>query len=369
MPIFDQGYQHWQGKLSGHAWRWLAVTRHGVRAQMKNIWVRLVMLFALVPAIGLVLVLVFWGMLEQKSELIAPIVNMMRLHPDLRDSARDYRVAVWTIAYQYFFMFETFFAMILVLLVGPNLISRDLRFNAIPLYLSRPLRRLDYFAGKLGVIAWFLGEVAVIPALLAYGCGVAFSLDPGVLADTWRLLLAVLVYGALITVSAGTLMLALSSLSRRSLYVGAMWVGVWFISSILATVVMVIHYEAVRRAVLEQEMAATGGPDHVARWRVGDWERQQQKVEAVQLETTRSDWRPLLSYVGNLERLGHTLLGTEAAWRKMARLGRPGSEDSLVLNFDGAQYPWYWSGTVLAGLLGLSVWTLTFRVKSLDRLR
>jgi hypothetical protein len=31
MPIFDQGYQHWSGALSGHAWRWLVITRHGVR--------------------------------------------------------------------------------------------------------------------------------------------------------------------------------------------------------------------------------------------------------------------------------------------------------------------------------------------------
>ena len=34
MPIFDQGYQHWQGTLSGHAWRWLTITRHGVRVIM-----------------------------------------------------------------------------------------------------------------------------------------------------------------------------------------------------------------------------------------------------------------------------------------------------------------------------------------------
>ena len=31
MPIFDQGYQHWSGTLSGHSWRWLTITRHGVR--------------------------------------------------------------------------------------------------------------------------------------------------------------------------------------------------------------------------------------------------------------------------------------------------------------------------------------------------
>ena len=36
MPIFDQGYQHWSGTLSGHAWRWLAITRHGVRVGMNE---------------------------------------------------------------------------------------------------------------------------------------------------------------------------------------------------------------------------------------------------------------------------------------------------------------------------------------------
>ncbi len=30
--------------------------------------------------------------------------------------------------------------MLLVLMVGPDLISQDLRFNAIPLYFARPLR-------------------------------------------------------------------------------------------------------------------------------------------------------------------------------------------------------------------------------------
>ena len=54
-----------------------------------------------------------------------------------------------------------------VLLVGPGLISRDLRFNALPLYFSRPLRRIDYFLGKLGVVVAFLGLVLVVPSAIA----------------------------------------------------------------------------------------------------------------------------------------------------------------------------------------------------------
>ena len=70
MPIFDQGYQHWSGELSGHAWRWLAITRHGVRVGMKNRMVRLLLLISWLPAIGLAFVLCLWGLLERKSDLV-----------------------------------------------------------------------------------------------------------------------------------------------------------------------------------------------------------------------------------------------------------------------------------------------------------
>jgi hypothetical protein len=107
-------------------------------------------------------------------------------------------------------------------------------------------------------------------------------------------------------------------------------------------------------------------------------------------EGAGDDWRPLCSYTTNLERLGDGLLNTDAAWVQigtamegarqlvpapvfgMSGFGKSKPEpinerryaDQFVL-----QYPWIWSAGVLAGLLGLSVWILTRRVKSLDRLR
>ena len=97
---------------------------------------------------------------------------------------KAFRPAIWTLAYDFFFRIQTFFAMILVAIVGPDLISQDLRFNAMPLYLSRPLRRIDYFLGKLGVIAFFLGAVAILPAIAAYLLGLAFSFEFPVLQAT-----------------------------------------------------------------------------------------------------------------------------------------------------------------------------------------
>src|SRR5207344_2658210 len=86
-----------------------------------------------------------------------------------------YRVEVWTIYFHFFLQAELRFSLLVLLLVGPNLISADLRFNALPLYFSRPLRRFDYFLGKLGIVGAFLGMVMVAPALIAYVLGMLFS--------------------------------------------------------------------------------------------------------------------------------------------------------------------------------------------------
>ena len=249
MPIFDQGYQHWKGSLAGHAWRWMAITKQGLRGQIKatRSYVRLFLIMAWMPALTLVVAMALWGLIEQGSETIVNLLQSSPLRRRYR-RAETYRHAVWTIAYSIFFKIELYFIMLLVVLIGPNLISQDLRFNALPLYFSRPITRFDYFIGKLGVIATLVAVLAVLPAIVAYILGICFSLDLTVVRDTWRLLPASILYGLVITVSAGTLMLALSSLSRRSLYVGIAWIGFWIVSSTVSTTLHSIQDQAFRSA-------------------------------------------------------------------------------------------------------------------------
>jgi ABC-2 type transport system permease protein len=409
MPIFDQGYQHWQGRLSGHGWRWLAIARHGVRAQMQN------------RIVGL---LTFWGLLEQQAETAIAFLSRL-LPPEVVASPREYRAAVWTIAYSYFFKAELLCSLFLVLIVGPNLVSRDLRFNALPLYFSRPLRRVDYFLGKLGVIGFFLAATLVVPAVGAYLLGLAFSLELGVVRDTHRLLWAGVLYGLVITVSAGTLMLALSSLSRRSVYVGLAWAGLVFLSHMLASALVGIRGDTERRQVLNEGMARwvkenppppgvemrgsypvmrytpprPGGaaPKLTDEERARDqWMREwseanrelSARAEAARAAQGHTDWRPVLSYANNLDRLGDWLLDTDSAWVLLGRTierprqmvgatarGRGGPapggppNDRALADRMVWQFPWYWSAGSLAGVWLLSVFVLSRRVKSLDRLK
>jgi ABC-2 type transport system permease protein len=310
MPIFDQGYQHWQGTLSGHGWRWLTITRRGVRAQLKNKFLRVVLLFAWVPAIALGGVLIIWGLMEQGVAAVRPWIEGLPIGPQIVADPLAFRPVVWGLAYHYFFQVEMFFAMVLVLLVGPNLISQDLRFNAFPLYFARPLRRFDYFAGKLGVIAFFLSAVAVVPAVVAYLLGVLFSLDLKLIVEMLPLLLAGIAYGAVVVLSAGLFMLALSSLSRNSRYVGAFWIGVWFITAGVAGAVGGIRYELERH---DRRVLAGNVPRHQAR----EWWANEQKLQA---EFFHNDWSSMISYTANLHRVGRVLMNTDTAWEKLFTL-------------------------------------------------
>ena len=324
MPIFDQGYQHWQGTLSSHAWRWLTVTRHGVRVQLKNRWTRIIMLFAWVPAAGLVAALALWGLAERNADILQAITRLFGLPPQSARAPQSFRVIFWTYAYRVFFDIEVRFSMLLVLLIGPNLISQDLRFNALPLYFSRPLRRSDYFLGKLGVIVFCLGAVMVVPAVVAYVFGLAFSLDLSVLKDTFHLLPAAIAYGVLVAVVCGTVMLGLSSLSRNSRYVAFSWVILWFVSSLLS---------------------------------------------AALVESIRDEWCHLISFTGNLERVGDALLDVESARQEFNKLTMVERGQPRYYRQTFPEPPWTWSAAVLLGLMGLSLWILASRVKSLDRLK
>src|SRR5262245_52557288 len=115
MPIFDQGYQHWIGPLSSHRWRWLAIARHGVRVQLKNRLVRVLLLFAWLPAVGLVGVVAIWGLIEQKNESVMGLVRNM-LPPDVVRDPVAYRATIWTLIYSFFFKTQIFFIMLLVII-------------------------------------------------------------------------------------------------------------------------------------------------------------------------------------------------------------------------------------------------------------
>jgi ABC-2 type transport system permease protein len=61
-----------------------------------------------------------------------------------------------------------FMAFVVAFVMGPALISSDMRNNALPLYFSRPFGRWEYILGKTAVLIILLSVVTWIPGLLLF---------------------------------------------------------------------------------------------------------------------------------------------------------------------------------------------------------
>jgi len=63
---------------------------------------------------------------------------------------------------------QAVFSVLLAALTGPGLIAPDLANNALPLYFSRPLTRLDYVSARMAVLVGLLSMITWIPGLFLF---------------------------------------------------------------------------------------------------------------------------------------------------------------------------------------------------------
>ena len=78
----------------------------------------------------------------------------------------------------FFFIFliiQTVIASLLCVVAGPRMLIADLRDNALPLYLSRPLSRTEYLGGKAIALAFLASLVSWVPLLVLVALQVSLA--------------------------------------------------------------------------------------------------------------------------------------------------------------------------------------------------
>src|SRR2546426_246991 len=104
--------------------------------------------------------------------------------------------------------------------VGAGLIAKDRRAQALQIYLSKPLTRAEYVFGKLAILMTFLLMVTWLPAIVLLIVQVAFTGPFTFFRDNLFLFPAITMFSFIEALVGATSMLALSSLSNNSRYVG-----------------------------------------------------------------------------------------------------------------------------------------------------
>jgi ABC-type transport system involved in multi-copper enzyme maturation permease subunit len=112
--------------------------------------------------------------------------------------------------------------------VGSGLIADDIRANALQLYLSRPITRTQYVAGKAAILMAALAAVTFVPAVLLVMLVPAFAGSTTFLRANMTLIPSILVYSVVQITLSAFLILALSSLSKSRWFVAILYAGLAF---------------------------------------------------------------------------------------------------------------------------------------------
>jgi ABC-2 type transport system permease protein len=124
-----------------------------------------------------------------------------------------------------FFTFDLmlFNIILLCVFIGSELISADLKFNALPLYFSRPLDRKDYILGKYSILVFYLLVFTWFPGMLLIVFKVIFT---GSFSYNIVVLMAVFLFPLIVSVFFASLTLLISSFSSNRKFV---WIAIFLI--------------------------------------------------------------------------------------------------------------------------------------------
>ena len=208
MPIHDQGYRRYEGRREAHGHTWLVITRAGIMERLRERKFLGLLLFAWLPFLVRSVQLYVASNYPQASFLNATPAMF-----------RDY------LSQQGVFVF------FITLYVGSGLIANDRRANALQIYLSKPLTRVDYVVGKLATLLIFLTFVTWVPGILLLLMQILFAGSLAFLKAYLFLFPAITVYSAVAVLMSAFTMLALSSLSKSRRFVAVMYAGLIFFTA------------------------------------------------------------------------------------------------------------------------------------------
>src|SRR3954463_1848617 len=214
MPIHDQGYRRYSGSRAPVGRAWAVIAKAGVRTLLGK-------------RAFIALLLIAWFPFFVRAVQIYAATNL----PQAAFLAPDARM------FRQFLEQQEAFLFFVTVYAGAGLIANDRRANALQIYLSKPLTPAEYVFGKFAILATFLLLVSWVPAVVLLMVQIMFSGSFRFFLDNLFLFPAITVFSFIQILTMAAAMLALSSLSNSSRYVGILYAALIFFSEAIYGVV------------------------------------------------------------------------------------------------------------------------------------
>ncbi len=137
-----------------------------------------------------------------------------------------------------FIWFQGYMLVIVLALTGSVLIGNDFFHGSLPFYLSKPIGRWHYVLGKCLAIGVVVNVMITLPALVLWvQAGLLYEWQSYYL-DNFDLLLGILGYGLVLTITLSLLVVATAVWVRRMVPLVMIWMGLFVFLRMLATLLV-----------------------------------------------------------------------------------------------------------------------------------
>lgn len=152
MAVYKRSYKAYSGPLTAARDRWLVITRYSLGMAFSSRLSVILFVLALTPIlVGAVTIYI------ANNDSVRALLQM-------KSDALQIGDRFFVIIME----FQAWLALFVTAWTGPATMTPDLANNALPLFLSRPLSRAAYIAGKVSVLAILLSALTWIPVSLLF---------------------------------------------------------------------------------------------------------------------------------------------------------------------------------------------------------
>ncbi|HET9765253.1 MAG TPA: hypothetical protein VFS60_00315 [Thermoanaerobaculia bacterium] len=220
MAVHSHVFHPYAGARTSPRNRWMVVARYALAEALSLKKTIALLVMAAFPLLGGAVIIYLHHNLEAIKILELPLRALVPI---------DAKFFYWILTIQCYIAFG------LTASVGARVLVNDLRDNALPLYLSRPLTRVEYVLGKAAAIATLTSLVTWVPSLLLLG--LQGSLDRAWIAANWWIAPAIFL-GAWTAIPLFALVcLAVAAVLRRRAASEAAFVALFLVVPLIARVV------------------------------------------------------------------------------------------------------------------------------------
>jgi len=202
VPIHDQSYRRYGGRRESARSAWTVIAIEGIKSVVAKKRFLFLMLFAWIPFIVRAVQIYVSANFPQASIL-----------------------AISADTFRQFFEQQGIFVFFVTIYVGAGLIANDRKANALQIYLSKPLTRTEYIAGKMAILVILLLLVTWLPAVLLLVMQILFAGSFDFARQHAHLVPAITIFSLVQVLVAAVTMLALSAMTNSSRFAAVMYAG------------------------------------------------------------------------------------------------------------------------------------------------